>query len=143
MCVNKNTGEKKLFHKVSEIDKDFERISDHAENIVEYLDLIKSRKATISEQGLSELRLLADATLKSIKESMIIFATEDYDRIPEAEELEQTVDRIQTEIVNSHIERLMKDSCNPAGGVIFADMSTDLERSSDHAINVACALAEI
>ena len=122
---------------------DIERISDHAENIVEYLDLIKSRKATISEQGLSELRLLADATLKSIKESMIIFATEDYDRIPEAEELEQTVDRIQTEIVNSHIERLMKDSCNPAGGVIFTDMSTDLERSSDHAINVACALAEI
>ena len=122
---------------------DIERISDHAENIVEYLDLIKSRKATISEQGLSELRLLADATLKSIKESMIIFATEDYDRIPKAEELEQTVDRIQTEIVNSHIERLMKDSCNPAGGVIFTDMSTDLERSSDHAINVACALAEI
>lgn len=122
---------------------DIERISDHAENIVEYLDLIKSRKATISEQGLSELRLLADATLKSIKKSMIIFATEDYDKIPEAEELEQTVDRIQTEIVNSHIERLMKDSCNPAGGVIFTDMSTDLERSSDHAINVACALADI
>ena len=24
MCVNKNTGEKKLFHKVSEIDKDVE-----------------------------------------------------------------------------------------------------------------------
>ena len=121
---------------------DIERISDHAENIVEYMDQIKSRKASISKTGLDDLRKLADATLKSIKESLIIFATEDYDKIPEAEELEQIVDRIQIDIVNSHIERLMKDSCNPAGGVIFTDMSTDLERSSDHAINVACALAE-
>ena len=52
------------------------------------------------------------------------------------------MDELQKEIVNSHIQRLMKDACNPAGGVIFTDISTDLERCSDHAINVAFALAE-
>lgn len=121
---------------------DIERISDHAENIIEYQEKIKSKQASISKTGLAELRKLADATIESIEVSFDIFETEQYDRLDEAEKLEQDVDSIQTEIVNSHIERLMKESCNPAGGVIFTDMSTDLERSSDHAINVAYALVE-
>ena len=85
---------------------------------------------------------MAEATIESIEYSLEIFENEKYDLIPEAERLEQLVDKIQIEIVNSHIDRLMRESCNPAGGVIFTDMSTDLERSSDHAINVAVALAD-
>lgn len=119
---------------------DIERISDHAENIVEYQEQIKSKRATISPAGLDELRQLAEATMRSIEISLHIFETEEYDQLPQAEKLEQDVDRLQTEIVNAHIDRLMKESCNPAGGVIFTDMSTDLERSSDHAINVAYSL---
>lgn len=121
---------------------DIERISDHAENIIEYQEKIRSKQASISPTGLSELRSLADATIKSIEVAFSVFENERYDQLEEAERLEQEVDSIQTKIVNSHIDRLMKESCNPAGGVIFTDMSTDLERSSDHAINVACALAE-
>jgi len=121
---------------------DIERISDHAENIVEYQEKIKSKQASISKTGLAELKELADATIEAIEVSLAVFENESYDRLEEASELEQKVDRLQTEIVNSHIDRLMKESCNPAGGVIFTDMSTDLERSSDHAINVAFALAD-
>lgn len=121
---------------------DIERISDHAENIIEYQEKIKSKQAFISPTGLAELRSLADATIESISVSLSIFETEQYDRLNEASALEEKVDKLQTEIVNSHIERLMKESCNPAGGVIFTDMSTDLERSSDHGVNVAYALAE-
>lgn len=121
---------------------DIERIGDHAENIIEYQEKIKSKQASISKIGLAELRKLSDATIEAIEVAFSVFETEQYDRLDEAEKLEQEVDNIQTEIVNSHIDRLMKESCNPAGGVIFTDMSTDLERSSDHAINVAYALFE-
>lgn len=121
---------------------DIERISDHAENIIEYQEKIKSKQAFISDIGLAELRKLSEATITAIEVAFAVFENEQYDRIEEAEKLEQTVDSIQTEIVNSHIDRLMRESCNPAGGVIFTDMSTDLERSSDHAINVAFALFE-
>lgn len=121
---------------------DIERIGDHAENIIEYQEKIKSKQASISKIGLAELRKLSDATIEAIEVAFSVFETEQYDRLDEAEKLEQEVDNIQTEIVNSHIDRLMQESCNPAGGVIFTDMSTDLERSSDHAINVAYALFE-
>ena len=46
------------------------------------------------------------------------------------------------ELTQNHIERLMANSCDPLCGVIFTDMCTDLERCSDHAINIACALSD-
>ncbi len=120
---------------------DIERISDHAENVAEYVSQIKSRHAVISPTGLAELKELADVAMESIDYSLAIFKNATYSLLPNAERLEQKVDDVQKAIVNSHIERLMKVACDPAGGVIFTDLSIDLERCSDHAINIASALA--
>lgn len=125
------------------IASDIERISDHAENIVEYEAKLKSKAAVISETGMANLRHLAETAMKSINYSFEIFEKEAYDRLSMAEELEQQVDDVQEEVINGHIERLMTVSCDPAGGVLFTDVCTDLERCSDHAINVANALAEL
>ena len=48
----------------------------------------------------------------------------------------------EKDLINNHIERIMNSMCNPLGGVIFSDLVTDLERCSDHAINLAYALKE-
>lgn len=122
---------------------DIERISDHAENIAEYEAQLKSKAAVISEAGMANLRHLAETAMKSINYSFEIFEKEAYDRLSVAEALEQQVDDVQEEVINGHIERLMTVSCDPAGGVLFTDICTDLERCSDHAINVANALAEL
>ena len=122
---------------------DIERISDHAENIVEYEDQLRNSKAVISEAGMNDLRRLAEASMKAIDMAFLIFENDAFFLLPEAEKLEQEVDDIQKEIINSHIQRLMQVACDPAGGVIYTDISTDLERCSDHAINIAGALAEI
>ena len=122
---------------------DIERISDYAENIAEYEGQYKSRKAVMSEAGLADLRNLAATSLRSIDCALDIFANENFDVIPDAEKLEQQVDDVYDRIVNAHIRRLMKGECQPVSGVIFTDMAAGLERCSDHAINVACALADI
>ena len=124
------------------ITSDIERISDHGRNIAEYTEQYKARKAVISEKGMLELKTLAEASLEVVQFSLAIFEKEDYEKIPEAERMEQHVDDLQITIVNAHIDRLMKASCEPVGGVIFTDMASDLERCSDHAINIACALAD-
>ena len=122
---------------------DIERISDHGRNIAEYTEQYKVRKAVISETGMQELQKLAEASVRTVEYSLAIFEKEDYAKIPEAEQMEQQVDDLQLTIVNAHIERLMKAACEPVGGVIFTDMASDLERCSDHAINIACALADL
>ena len=121
---------------------DIERISDYAENIAEYEGQYKARKALISEAGMNDLRDLANTTLRSIDCALEVFENEDFYRIPEAESLEEQVDDVYDRIVNAHIHRLMKGECQPVSGVIFTDMASGLERCSDHAINVACALAD-
>ena len=121
---------------------DIERLSDHAENIVEYEAQVRSGKATLSEDAMVELKQLAQLSLQSVDLCLSIFANEDYDRLQEAEELEDLVDDTQETIIGNHVKRLMNATCNPMGGVVFTDMATDLERCSDHAINIATALSD-
>lgn len=120
---------------------DIERLSDHAENIVEYEAQVHSGKATLSEDAMNELKHLAQLSLQSVDLCLSIFADEDYDRLQEAEDLEDLVDDTQETIIGNHVKRLMNATCNPMGGVVFTDMATDLERCSDHAINIATALS--
>ncbi len=120
---------------------DIERISDYAENIAEYEGEYKERKAAISDTAMQELKDIAAASLRSIDCALEIFASENFKELPEAERLEQKVDDMQTAYVNNHIQRLMNETCDPVGGVLFTDMVNDLERCSDHAINIAFALS--
>lgn len=119
---------------------DIERISDHAENIIEYEEKLSSGSAVISDIGKEDLHRLAEATSQSMKVALAVFESENEDRLDEAKRLEDNVDTIHDEIVQNHIDRLMKDTCDPQGGVIFTNMCTDLERCSDHALNIATAL---
>ena len=118
----------------------FERIGDHAENIMEFGDRRVNEKAIISEEAMKELRVMGDTVLQTIDVSMTVFSEERFDLLPKAQELEQQVDDMQADYIQNHIERLMADRCDPLGGVIFTDLCTDLERCSDQAINIATAL---
>ncbi len=121
---------------------DIERISDYAENIAESAGTFKAQKASMSDMAMDELKNLGEAALKSVDFSLRIFESEDAGALKEADLLEQHVDDLQTSCVNAHIERLMNEVCHPVAGVIFTDMVTDLERCSDHAINIAHALID-
>ena len=118
----------------------FERIGDHAENIMEFGDRRVNEKAIISEEAMKELRVMGDTVLQTIDVSMTVFSEERFDLLPKAQVLEQQVDDMQADYIQNHIERLMADRCDPLGGVIFTDLCTDLERCSDQAINIATAL---
>lgn len=129
----------RLSHMVRVV-SNFERIGDHAENIVEFGARLKTAKAEISSTGLNELRTMADAVMETLDVSMQVFEHENFDLLPRAEALEQSVDDMQERFIQNHVDRLMTTACNPLGGVIFTDMCTDLERCADQAINIATAL---
>ncbi|MBQ9395205.1 MAG: Na/Pi cotransporter family protein [Proteobacteria bacterium] len=122
--------------------QDIERIGDHAENIVEYAMRLKQNKATISEEALRELKVLAEASIHSVDYCLDIFENEAFEKLPEAERQEQEVDELEKTNQTNHIARLFDHQCDPLAGVVFTNMSSDLERCSDHAINIAFALHE-
>ena len=117
-----------------------ERISDYAENIIEYGDRMKNAKTKFSPDAEQELRQMRDAVLKTLDLALEIFEGERFDRLPEIEAVEQQVDDMQERFVQNHVERLMEGTCDPLGGVIFTDMCTHLERCGDQAINIATSL---
>lgn len=121
---------------------DIERLSDHAENIVEYIEQMNAKKVEMSDAARHELQAMADDTLAAIYLALDIFEHEDYSKLDQIETLEQQVDDQEKLLINNHVERLMNSNCNPLSGVIFSDLVTDLERCSDHAINLAYALKE-
>ncbi|MBR0464130.1 MAG: Na/Pi cotransporter family protein [Clostridia bacterium] len=131
----------RLYRMIQAVD-DIERVSDHAENITEYATQLQNGSAVLSDEGLTDMRSLCMATMQSMRLCLHIFENESYDLLNEAVNVEEHVDDVKDEIVNNHMQRLMKDSCDPQGGVIFTDMAIDLERCSDHALKIARALSD-
>lgn len=121
---------------------DIERISDYAVNLTEYAQSLRNKKLKFSKKAMKELESMAENSQNAIAMALDIFATEDYSYIDELEKLESKVDKQQDKFINNHMERMMKKDCDPVTGIIFSDVVTDLERSSDHAINIAYALKE-
>ncbi len=121
---------------------DMVRLSDRAANIVDYAEQLETKHAVLSDEALAELHEMADTTMQSVRLSLEIFSTENYDQIDKQEDLESRVDDFQKLLIDNHVDRLMRSECDPIAGIVFTDIVTDLERCSDHAINIAYAMKE-
>lgn len=122
---------------------DFERISDHAVNIVRSAREISDKSLSFSPAAQQELKAIVGAveeilslTLKAFKENSIESATE-------IEPLEQVVDVLKKQLRANHIDRLQKNVCSIEQGFVWADLLTNLERVSDHCSNIAVRIIEM
>lgn len=120
---------------------DIERISDYAENIVEYAEEMHGKRSSLSPDALEELKDMADNAKNIIALSLEIFSNEDYSRLYELDKIEATIDLQKTDLVGHHVDRLMDGECEPLAGIIFTNVVTELERVGDHAENIAYALS--
>lgn len=132
----------KIYHLILTV-TDLERISDHAQNIIEYSRELTSKNVELSSEAQKDLRLMGEQCVQSVEESISIFVTEEFERLSEAQRLEQIVDDTEEKVTAAHIQRVMDGICSPQADVIFKDMTSDLERCSDHAINIAFSLTEL
>lgn len=116
---------------------DMERVSDHAENIADLADEIKREDITFSSMAIDELREMTQTTMASYENALRALATGDITYAMKTAVLEEQVDMLEKKLRASHIDRLSNAECNVNSGIHFLEMLGNLERVSDHAMNIA------
>lgn len=116
---------------------DLERIGDHAKNIAEFADKLKKDNLVFSNDVIEELNRMKDHVVKSLELAIKMREIGDGDQIKKVYKYENDVDRIEIDIREKYISRLLEKESNIETGVLFIDIISNLERISDHALNIA------
>ncbi len=127
-----------LFHVIT----DLERISDHAENIVEYAEVRIEENVEITDIANLELTAMRNNVTEALEKAILAFENADRSAAAEVIEIEKLVDKQEIEYKDNHITRLTKGQCSPKASMIFTDLITNLERVADHSTNIAYKVLE-
>lgn len=122
-----------LFNTVNDI----ERIGDHAENIAELAQGAIEKDVKLSEKGVEELRDLYNKVISTYKYSLEAMKNGDIDLAYRVIKMEEQVDLMEKSCRSNHMHRLNNNLCSVDSGVIFLDLISNLERVSDHSVNIA------
>ncbi|MCL2059716.1 MAG: Na/Pi cotransporter family protein [Oscillospiraceae bacterium] len=129
----------KLLHMIG----DFERICDHAVNIVEAAQEMHDKSIHFSEAAQNEVAVLSAAVTEILTVAVGAFIDNDILAASGVEPLEQVVDTLVVDIKGRHVRRLQTGECTIELGFVLADILADLERVADHCSNIAISVIEI
>ncbi len=121
---------------------DFERISDHAVNIMETVREVTKKEEHFSDKARAELDVYEAALREIVSMTYNVFAGEDTELATHVEPLEEVIDNINEEVKKKHVKRLRKGKCTIGLGFILSDLTTNYERVADHCSNIAACLIQ-
>ena len=122
---------------------DFERISDHAVNVVESAQEMNRKEQHFSKKAEEEMQIYGNAVEDILTRTMEAFVSQDKKKILTIEPLEEVIDKINKDVKKRHIKRLRKGKCTIELGLILSDVATNYERVSDHCSNIAVCLIQM
>lgn len=122
---------------------DFERISDHAVNILESAEEMCEKGITLSDAAKVEMDALSAATSEIVALSYDVFVENNLDKANFVEPLEQVIDRMKELLRTRHIDRLRVGDCGIEAGFVWNDLITNMERVSDHCSNIAGCVIDV
>lgn len=122
---------------------DFERISDHAVNIMEAAKEMHDKGLTFSDMAAEELKIFSRALKDIVNISMQVFEDEDSELAVTVEPLEEVIDHLNEKLKKRHIERLREGVCTIELGFIFSDIKNNYERVADHCSNIAICMIQM
>ena len=139
LSVDDNRTVNTLLHTIG----DFERVSDHAVNIIKTAEEIRDKNIQFSEEALNDLSVLEAAVQDIVNRTVDAFQKCDTYAAGKIEPLEQVVDGLVREVKTRHIARLQAGVCTIEYGFVLDDLLTNYERIADHCSNIAVAMIEV
>ena len=122
---------------------DFERISDHATNLMQSAEEIHKNGLEFSDKAKEEIAVFSSAVRDIVGKAVDAFMKNDLTEARNLEPLEQVIDGLNMEVKQHHIKRLRKGKCTIELGLILQDICTNFERISDHCSNIGVCLIQI
>ena len=116
---------------------DFERIADHAVNLLESAEELRNKGLRLTSAADRELAVISTAVSDILDLSLTAFLKNDPDTAALVEPLEQVIDQLKEQLRTRHILRMQKGDCTIDAGFTWLDLLTDLERTADHCSNIA------
>ena len=121
----------------------FERISDHAVNIMESAKELYEKDAHFSDKAMEELKVLEQAVKDIVDMAYTVFDRQDVELAKQIEPLEEVIDELNQELKHRHVQRLRAGECTIEMGFILADIITSMERISDHCSNIGVCVTQV
>ena len=121
---------------------DFERISDHAVNLMESAREMHEKQMHFSPKAEEELKVISRAVTDIVNLSYQVFSEENRELARAVEPLEQVIDDLNQELKTRHVRRLREGKCTIEQGFVLSDITTDMERIADHCSNIAVCILQ-
>lgn len=115
---------------------DIERIGDHALNIAEYILIIEEKDIKLTSDAKRELLRLRNNILESLKAVTIVDASNLIEVLEKITASEEAIDEMCLEFRQNQIDRMNEKACTVEACVIYSELLTDVERISDHLMNI-------
>ncbi len=128
-----------LMHSIN----DFERIGDHALNLMELAGDMKKRKLEFSGKARMEMEVFGGAVQDILDRSIQAFVQHDTSLAMTVEPLEEVIDDLNKEMKKRHVKRLRKGKCTIELGMILSEIAVNYERVADHCSNLAVYLIQM
>ena len=121
---------------------DYERIADHAVNILGSAEEMREKGISFSPTAQKELKIMCSAVSEILDLSLKAYETNDVKLAKQVEPLEEVVDTLKEQLRMRHILRLQNGTCTIELGFVWADLLNSLERVADHCSNIAGRVIE-
>jgi len=122
---------------------DFERISDHAINVVESAEQMHKEGHEFSKKGKDEMKIYGEAIEDILNRTTNAFVANDQELARTVEPLEEVIDELNRDIRKHHMKRLRKGKCTIELGLVLSDLAMNYERVADHCSNIAVYMMQL
>lgn len=121
-----------------QVQKNFERIGDLSQNLVEYFEMIYDAGESLQEEAMSELTSIYELLIHMYAEGVAVFKDGDHHIFEVMKEDENNLNHIEYKLRASHFRRLTSQHEEATVATsLFVDILGALERIGDHTFNIA------
>ena len=119
---------------------DFERIGDHAINILNIAEDKKNKEMEFPPELIEDVRVIVGAVLEVVTLTTHAFTKNSNELAQRIEPLEQVIDRLVLKAKNRHIKRIQYGECPIELDFLISELFNDFESISDHCSNIGASI---